>query len=59
MKWIKINTVTQRNEESTIELYKIFTRAWTVIELNDEMKMHPTFWSIREAKKYAEKLKGE
>lgn len=59
MKWIKINTVTQRNEENTIELYKIFDRAWTVTQLNSKEKYHPTFGTIREAKKYAEQLKGE
>lgn len=56
MKWVKVNTVTQRNEENTIELYKIFTRAWTVIELNDKEKIHPVFSTIKEAKTYAEQL---
>lgn len=57
MKWIKINTVTQRNEENTIELRKIFTRAWAVTELNDKEKIHPVFSTIKEAKTYAEQLK--
>lgn len=58
MKWIKVNTVRQRNEENTIELYKVFDRCWTVCDLVNKQNVHPTFETIKEAKAYCETIKA-